>query len=162
MADLHKLEGFSHVHVQTCKDALVRRNYFYSVSHADEYLNLPQNEIAELLKDFSIGLVGRMWYQHDGASHHNHDLCQQQDGRWGINSVNVYYKQAIMSDYLAKLKSENPDVAARYCQKLSIINDVDPYSLKESDLSYNAVDFPPVNNMDIVSYLVLTTSFYTG
>ncbi|KAJ8947716.1 hypothetical protein NQ317_006927 [Molorchus minor] len=54
-----------------------------------------------------------------------------------------------MSDYLAKLKSENPDVAARYCQKLSIINDVDPYSLKESDLV-------------ITRYLVLTTSFYTG
>ncbi|KAJ8929668.1 hypothetical protein NQ314_017631 [Rhamnusium bicolor] len=39
---------------------------------------------------------------------------------------------------------------------------MDPYSLKDSQLSYSAADFPPVNNMDIVSYLVLTTSYYTS
>ncbi|KAJ8952469.1 hypothetical protein NQ314_007546, partial [Rhamnusium bicolor] len=66
-----------------------------------------------------------------------------------------------MSNYFIKLENEHPDVATRYTQKLSLINNMDPYSLKDSQLSYSAADFPPVNNMDIVSYLVLT-SYYTS
>lgn len=65
-----------------------------------------------------------------------------------------------MSDYYNKIFMENPDVAERYRQKLSSVNYVDPYSLSDDDLDFNTANFPPVTNMDIVSYLVLTTSFY--
>ncbi|KAJ8928717.1 hypothetical protein NQ314_018682, partial [Rhamnusium bicolor] len=67
-----------------------------------------------------------------------------------------------ISNYFIKLENEHPEVATRCTQKLSLINNMDPYSLKDSQLSYSAADFPPVNNMDIVSYLVLTTSYYTS
>lgn len=66
-----------------------------------------------------------------------------------------------MSDYLKKLCSENPDAAERYQQKVSIINDTDPYSLANDDMNYDPASFPSITNMDIVAYLVLTTSFYT-
>lgn len=67
-----------------------------------------------------------------------------------------------MSDYFNTLSSENPDVAERYRQKLNVINYVDPFSLSADDLDFNSSNFPAVTKMDIVSYLVLTTSFYTG
>ncbi|XP_044766704.1 uncharacterized protein LOC123322756 [Coccinella septempunctata] len=65
------------------------------------------------------------------------------------------------SDYFNKLLLEHPDVASRYKQKIMCINNIDPFSLDPSTFSTNPENFPPINNLDIVSYLVLTTSFYT-
>lgn len=66
-----------------------------------------------------------------------------------------------MSGYYIQLQAENPEVAERYKQKLCSINNVDPFALDDSKFSTNPSDFPPVTNMDIVAYLVLTTSYYT-
>lgn len=66
-----------------------------------------------------------------------------------------------ISDYLKKLRLEHEDAARRYEAKIGAIGGVDPYSIAMSSLSYHPADFPSITNMDIVSYLVLTTSFYT-
>lgn len=49
----------------------------------------------------------------------------------------------------------------RYQLKLEPIDFLDPYTLDENDLNYSLDGVPPVTNMDIVSYLLLTHSFYT-
>jgi hypothetical protein len=67
-----------------------------------------------------------------------------------------------MSDYFKSVVVEHPDVAERYQEKISKINGIVPFSVKDSELTYKPETFPPVANMDIVSYLVLTTSFYTS
>lgn len=46
--------------------------------------------------------------------------------------------------------------------KLKLIQDVDPFTLTSDDLDYSLNGIPPVTNMDIVTYLVLTHSFYTN
>lgn len=66
-----------------------------------------------------------------------------------------------MSAYFGKLSLEHPEVAVRYKGKLTKINGVDPYTFNNSELCFNTADFPSVTSMDIVSYLVLSTSFYT-
>lgn len=65
------------------------------------------------------------------------------------------------SDYFKKLMLEHPDAARRYEFKVKAIGGMDPYYIATSSLSFHPRDFPTVTNMDIVSYLVLTTSFYT-
>lgn len=46
--------------------------------------------------------------------------------------------------------------------KLKLINDVDPFTLNSrQDLDNSFHGVPPVTNMDIVSYLVLTHSYYS-
>lgn len=45
--------------------------------------------------------------------------------------------------------------------KLKLIDDVDPFTLNIDDLDNSIYGVPPITNMDIVSYLVLTHSFYT-
>nr|CAI5852766.1 unnamed protein product [Callosobruchus analis] len=65
------------------------------------------------------------------------------------------------SSYFAKLKSDYPDVAERYEKKIKIIGGLDPLFLDRSALSYSADNFPAVSNVDIISYLVFSTSYYT-
>lgn len=48
-----------------------------------------------------------------------------------------------------------------YLQKLKLIDNVDPFTLKLHDLDNSINGVPPVTNMDIVSYLVLTHSYYS-
>lgn len=67
-----------------------------------------------------------------------------------------------MSNCYVKLCSDYPDVAVRYKEKLKAVNSVDPFELDNTDFSINPANFPPVTNMDLVSYLVLTTSYYTS
>nr|CAI5819621.1 unnamed protein product [Callosobruchus analis] len=69
---------------------------------------------------------------------------------------------ASMSDYYKKLLVEHPDVATRYLEKIRKIDGIDPFSLKEDEISYRSKDFSPVTNMDIIAYLVFTSSFYTS
>lgn len=45
--------------------------------------------------------------------------------------------------------------------KLKLIHNLDPFTLGNCDLDCTVSGIPPVTNMDIVSYLVLTHSFYT-
>lgn len=45
--------------------------------------------------------------------------------------------------------------------KLALINGLDPFTLKFSDLNHSLDGVPPITNMDIVSYLVLSHSYYS-
>ena len=65
------------------------------------------------------------------------------------------------SAYLTSLLSEKPEVGERYHQKIKIVGGLDPFTLKQEDLDYSIDGVPPVTNMDIVSYLLLTHSYYT-
>lgn len=53
------------------------------------------------------------------------------------------------------------DVKTRYRQKISVIDDIDPYSLKAGDFDVPMKDFPILDYVDIVSYFIFTHSFYT-
>ncbi|ENN74031.1 hypothetical protein YQE_09372, partial [Dendroctonus ponderosae] len=66
----------------------------------------------------------------------------------------------MQSEYLKTFLLESPDVEERYKTKLGLINNVDPFTLNIRDLDNSIHGVPPVTNMDIVSYLVLT-SYYT-
>lgn len=63
------------------------------------------------------------------------------------------------SEYYLSLKG---DVKSRYDSKLKIIDNVDPYSLGAYELTSNLSFLPTVSIMDMVNYLILTHSFYTG
>ncbi|KAJ8917000.1 hypothetical protein NQ315_012916, partial [Exocentrus adspersus] len=58
-------------------------------------------------------------------------------------------------------QAEYSDVAKRYLGRIYAIGGLDPFVIQEKDISYDPKNFPPVTNMDLVSYLVLTTSYYT-
>ena len=56
----------------------------------------------------------------------------------------------------------SPEAKKRYIHKISLIGGVDPYQI--DTLAAGVVssgDFPPIDASDIVSYLVLQTSFIT-
>lgn len=63
------------------------------------------------------------------------------------------------SEYYLSLKG---DVKLRYESKLKIIDNIDPYSLGASELTNNLSFLPTVSIMDMVNYLIITHSFYTG
>lgn len=54
------------------------------------------------------------------------------------------------------------DIKCRYDQKLKIIDNVDPYSIPSHELVQDVSIVPNVTMMDLVNYLILTHSFYTG
>lgn len=56
----------------------------------------------------------------------------------------------------------NGDVKSRYDEKLKIIDNIDPYLLSPHELSLNVSDLPNITLMDLVNYLILSSSFYTG
>lgn len=72
--------------------------------------------------------------------------------------IDFFYNMAC-SEYYLSLKG---DVKSRYDSKLGIIDNVDPYSLGASELTSNLSFLPSVSIMDMVNYLILTHSFYTG
>lgn len=65
------------------------------------------------------------------------------------------------SPYLCELKTSCPEAALRYLDKIKQIN-CDPYTLSEGDFDYGLACVPPITSMDIVTYIVLTHSFYTN
>lgn len=69
--------------------------------------------------------------------------------------------QVIMarSEYCASLDA---DVKRRYEDKLVVIDNVDPFMFSVGDLSLDLNLLPKVEMMDLVNYLILTHSFYTG
>ncbi|KAJ8965333.1 hypothetical protein NQ317_012081 [Molorchus minor] len=54
------------------------------------------------------------------------------------------------------------DVKSRYDAKIELIDNVDPYPLGANELNRNLSFLPTVSIMDMVNYLILTNSFYTG
>ena len=62
----------------------------------------------------------------------------------------------MLSDYAKSLESR---VRERYSQKISVIR-VDPASIPAEQFSPECL--PPVEVLDLLSYLVLETSFYTN
>ena len=64
---------------------------------------------------------------------------------------------AILSSYCQKLPSE---ARSRYIEKLQLISGLDPFC--PSSLGKQSSILPPVDASDIVSYLVLQTSFVTA
>ncbi|KAJ8979719.1 hypothetical protein NQ317_015543 [Molorchus minor] len=63
------------------------------------------------------------------------------------------------SKYYLSLKG---DVKSRYDAKIQLIDNVDPYSLGANELNRSLSFLPTVSIMDMVNYLFLTHSFYTG
>lgn len=71
-------------------------------------------------------------------------------------NVNVGEDQIpVLSDYVKALE---PTVKKRYLEKISIIG-VDPSTISSEQCTSECL--PPIESMDLVSYLVLTTSCYT-
>ena len=62
-----------------------------------------------------------------------------------------------LSDYAVKLDATSKD---RYIKKISIIGDIDPFQIPAASLSEDLL--PPIEVADLVSYFVLSTSFYTA
>jgi hypothetical protein len=54
------------------------------------------------------------------------------------------------------------DVKKRYDDKLNSIGDIDPFTFTPSDLDFNLMLVPDISTMDLVNYLILTHSHYTG
>ena len=50
----------------------------------------------------------------------------------------------------------------RYLEKIKILNNCDPFMMKTYELSDNLEELPEKSKMDLVNYLILTHSFYTG
>ena len=66
-------------------------------------------------------------------------------------------KSTTLSSYGEKLPTE---AKARYLDKLTSIGGVDPFCISKNDCL--SCSLPPVDASDIVSYLVLQTSFVTA
>jgi hypothetical protein len=57
----------------------------------------------------------------------------------------------MQSIYLKKLLVENPFIAARYLEKIKIINWIDPYTFEDADVDFGVDIIPPVSSIDIVT-----------
>ena len=64
----------------------------------------------------------------------------------------------MFSEYVEGLPEE---AKARYKQKMSFINGLDPFLSPYSSVVSESESCPPVDSCDLVSYLVLKTSFLT-
>ncbi|CAH1106498.1 unnamed protein product [Psylliodes chrysocephalus] len=65
-----------------------------------------------------------------------------------------------LSDYAKGLAKTSLEGAISYSDKIKGLN-LDPYTLTDADLDFEVEAIPPISNMDIVIYLVLTNSYYT-
>ena len=70
-----------------------------------------------------------------------------------------------MNKLLKYADSLPPEAKGRYKEKISLIGNVDPFAMSENTKSADSVAtvsaLPPVDGSDLVSYLVLQTSFVT-
>lgn len=62
------------------------------------------------------------------------------------------------SDYFYKLE---PNVKARYIEKISLCDGIDPYAMNKDSFSTDFKDLPKLEFPDISNYLVVQTSFYS-
>ena len=58
------------------------------------------------------------------------------------------------SEYFSKLSVESK---LRYKEKISKINDIDPYTLNKNDFRYHEDFYPNTNGFDIATYLLHAT-----
>lgn len=63
------------------------------------------------------------------------------------------------SEYFCSLTGE---VKIRYIDKIKIIKNNDPFAFTLNELNANLEELPEVTTMDLVNYLILTHSFYSG
>lgn len=66
--------------------------------------------------------------------------------------------EATKSTYYQSLSG---DVKDRYDEKVEKCGGIDPYTIKQKDLSVNPIDFPEITILDIGDYLVHSISSYT-
>ncbi|CAG9772931.1 unnamed protein product [Ceutorhynchus assimilis] len=71
--------------------------------------------------------------------------------------VNLY--KMYRSDYYLSLSG---DVKCRYNRKMEIIDNVDPYAIPVEECKLDLYKLPNITMMDLVNYLILSHSFYTG
>ena len=82
----------------------------------------------------------------------------------GFQMEGKHYKMAAvqqarpLSDYFRGLE---PNIQARYSQKIVRCGGIDPYCLKKKDFSQDLNDLPEITEVDISNYLVTQTSFFT-
>ena len=82
----------------------------------------------------------------------------------GFQMEGKHYKMAAvqqaraLSDYFRGLE---PNIQARYSQKIVRCGGIDPYCLKKKDFSQDLKDLPEITEVDISNYLVTQTSFFT-
>lgn len=53
------------------------------------------------------------------------------------------------------------DLKKRYVEKIRLCGGIDPYSIKEKDLSIASDDFPAITVLDIRNYMISSTSPFT-
>ena len=75
------------------------------------------------------------------------------------NRSNSTMNSAVATRYTDTLK---PEAKARYLEKTSILEGIDPYEIVSGADFVTTCEFPPVESSDIVSYLVLQTSFISA
>lgn len=54
------------------------------------------------------------------------------------------------------------DVKCRYDKKIEIIDNFDPYAIPPGECDLHVYKLPNITMMDLVNYLILTHSYYTG
>ena len=64
-----------------------------------------------------------------------------------------------ISKYLQDLDAEH---ASRYRQKISVVENIDPYILKKQDLTSDIKYFPSITYPDIVNYMLFAPSPVTN
>ena len=50
----------------------------------------------------------------------------------------------------------------RYCEKLKLIDDIDPYAIEDENFTYDINCFPAIAYPDIVTYLVFGTCLFSA
>ena len=56
----------------------------------------------------------------------------------------------------------DPPAKKRYWEKLKLIDEIDPYAIKDNNFSYDINCFPTITHSDIVNYLVFGTSPFSA
>lgn len=70
-----------------------------------------------------------------------------------------YFKKMNRSQYYLTLSG---DVKCRYDQKMEIIDNIDPYAVPVRECNLDVFKIPNIGMMDLVNYLILSHSYYTG
>ena len=56
----------------------------------------------------------------------------------------------------------DPPAKKRYCEKLKLIDDIDPYAIEDENFTYDINCFPAITYPDSVNYLVFGTSPFSA
>ena len=75
--------------------------------------------------------------------------CKQTVGKFKASCE----KKIVMS-FSKYFNMLNPPAKKRYCEKLKLIDDIDPYAIDDENFTYNINCFPAMTYPDIVNYFV--------